>query len=468
MNCFRLLAICLLGAACGVPQVRDVTTSNVFSVNGFSANANALACSDGVPAARALLMSKPTQTPLVVRFEFTPTLLLNNAIPAGSRLLSYELHVVASVTSLVPRVTLQRSNTTLQYANTQFVAISGFQETPVITTNSVRIQPTADWNNVSPTGDGAIATLNSIDDTFKVMATLTFALDAVAATNVSLNVDCCLLRVTFDLAETTRTTTTTARLTTSTTTPTTTSQGTPAATTTTTTLKPAVTTTTVTQRTSTTPPTTTTTTTTRTTTGSTTPVNVPTSQAASSTIRTNTLTTTQTGPTLIPTGTTASLGDIVSVATAIPITPGDTSGDTTESTDSTSTLAVTSTSVGVSSSSGVVSSNAPIVSEPPGSADNLGMYIGIGIGACLLLSGIVAIAVLVNRKRKRRTMALRSYPPEEDSELTSRAMTPKYSAAPTITDIAPVISHSHYGTAPRLGNNNNQNYDVGSFETQKV
>jgi hypothetical protein len=160
------------------------------------------------------------------------------------------------------------------------------------------------------------------------------------------------------------------------------------------------------------------------------------------------------------------LGDIVSGATAITITPGDTSGadNGVDDDDSTSTLTVASTSVDVSSSSGVVSSNAPIVSEPPGSADNLGMYIGIGIGACLLLSGIVAIAVLVNRKRKRRTMALRSYPPEEDSELTSRAMTPKYSAAPTITDIAPVISHSHYGTAPRL---NNQNYDVGLLKRKR-
>lgn len=449
MKTFCFVAICLIGMACGASQVTEVTTSNVFGVSGFGANASALTC-NGVAAARASLMGKSTQMPLVVRFEFTPTFLLGSGIPAGSRLLSYELFVMANVSSVTPRVTLQRSNTTLQYPTTQYVATSGSsnQEMPAITTTNVRVQPTANWNNVAPTGDGATATLNSINDAFKIAVTLTFVLEATTSSNVFLDVDCCRLLVTHDSPESPRTTSTARPTTTTSTTTaatTTTVQGT-----TTTTTRP---------------------TTTMTTTAATTTTTAATTTAAATTTTTPTSTRTTTTTTPMPSvSVTTSISMIVAPTASAPSStsldvvggPSDSVAPATDAqatTSSTSILAVSSTG-GVSSSDGIISTNAPIVSEP---ADPLGIYIGIGIGACLLLSGIIAVAVIVSRKRKRRTM---TPPPEEDHELTSRPQRPNYSAAPTITDIAPVISH--YGTAPRLPNNSDRQYDVGLFETQKV
>jgi len=94
--------------------------------------------------------------------------------------------------------------------------------------------------------------------------------------------------------------------------------------------------------------------------------------------------------------------------------------------------------------------------------DNVGLYVGIGVGACLLMSCIVALIVaMVVRKRKRE--ARMPVVIDDGDELSARPMTPKYSVLPTTSDIAPVIAAQQYGVAPRGRKDDEEHYVHGDF-----
>jgi hypothetical protein len=429
-----ICAALLLGAVTQLTRgesVVEVVTSNVAGVSGgLSVSGNALACNDNASVARVNLANFLPTTPITIRFTFTPQFLLGAGIVSGSKLTSYEIAAFASITNSPPSLALTRSVLELQVNNLmQFVATSTVA-VPIRRLRSA-LDPLAHWADVQPAGDGKVVTLVNSSSPFSLIVTLTFTLMESTAVTTFLEIDCCHLRVHYSLPEPTVPPTpapSPPRATPTTRVPTT-------APITTATSKPPGTTTTLPPTPIPTIPTTTTT-----------PSSPTTSNAKPGTPATTKSTqTTRTQTTATPTAGVIS-GEVGS---------GMMLSEPTEST--TTTLTMTTMTSSSSASTMTVLSGAQGMLEP---SDNVGLYVGSGVGACLLMSCIVALIVaMVVRKRKRE--ARRPVEIDDGDELSARPMTPKYSVLPTTSDIAPVIATQQYGVAPR--GTDEEHYVHGDF-----
>lgn len=101
----------------------------------------------------------------------------------------------------------------------------------------------------------------------------------------------------------------------------------------------------------------------------------------------------------------------------------------------------------------------------PTASGDVGLYVGLGIGACVLMSVVVAF-IVVMRVRKRNRKARMAVVEDDGDELSARPMSPKYSTLPTTREIAPVSTAAQYGSAPRRQKDDENNYVVGEFASE--